>query len=347
MNRKLCVVMVLLFALSIVSCGNAQNGSIYSKGRRCISPWIRFRHGKGDFSINQLKPNADIIASVSICGGSTKKFVDQCHELGIETYWLVGGKENKFDTPEHRKKTIDGYLRECREKGYDGIDLDQEGIEASFRDRYTLFLREASERLHKAGKKLAICVGYMMSTRKTTNKTHMWNFYDPKVIAETCDMVRIMCYDYYSMSGRGVGPISTKPWAKDAMKYWLKYIPREKLIMGLPAYSGDFEMTSDGSRKRVYADNPVVPDGTKIERVWLPYEQINSYRYLDDKGHLHLFFASDAVSTRAHLETVDKLDLAGIGLWHYDSVTAQSWKVIRSWHKERLAYESSEWLVFP
>ncbi len=55
-------------------------------------------------------------------------------------------------------------------------------------------------------------------------------------------MVRVMCYDMYSLSGSAVGPVSMQPWAKDAMQYWMRHVPREKLIMGLPAYSGDFQL---------------------------------------------------------------------------------------------------------
>ena len=176
----------------------------------------------------------------------------------------------------------------------------------------------------------------------------MPDFYTPKIVGETCDMVRVMCYDMYSMSGKGVGPMSTQPWAKDAMKFWLKYVPRKKLIMGLPAYSGDFEMTFGGKRKWVYADRPVVPEGTEIERVWLPYEQVNTYRYLDKKGCIHFFFSSDYLSTRAHLETVERLDIPGIAFWHYEAVTPETWKVVRDWHQRGPRDEDgSWWLVFP
>ena len=91
-----------------------------------------------------------------------------------------------------------------------------------------------------------------------------------------------------------------------------------------------------------------MPEGTDIERVWLPYEQINTYRYLDEKGCLHFFFASDDISTRAHLETVEKLNISGIAFWHYQAVTPKTWKVVRDWHKRGPDDErGSWWLVFP
>ena len=38
-----------------------------------------------------------------------------------------------------------------------------------------------------------------------------------------------------------MGPASTQPWAEFSMKWWLAQgIPKEKLVMGIPAYSNDY-----------------------------------------------------------------------------------------------------------
>ncbi|MFC1738901.1 glycosyl hydrolase family 18 protein, partial [Planctomycetota bacterium] len=188
------------------------------------------------------------------------------------------------------------------------------------------------------------CVGYYPPMYK--DKLVFW--YDPKVIGRTCDMIRVMCYDMYYAPGiadpdpeyldrtdvHGLGPTSTIPWARDAMKFWLKYVPRKKLIMGLPAYSNDYDMTPGGGGKQVDGPRPTVSAGAKVERIWLPYEKINTYRYIDEKGRPHWFFASDEVSTAAHLKTVDKLNIPGIAFWTYQDVTPQTWKVVRKWLKK-------------
>ncbi len=46
---------------------------------------------------------------------------------------------------------------------------------------------------------------------------------------------------------------------------------------------------------------------------------------------LCLFYASDAESTKAHLETVDELKLPGIGFWHFSSVDDGTWTVVKDW----------------
>ena len=38
----------------------------------------------------------------------------------------------------------------------------------------------------------------------------------------------------------GMGPTSTTPWAEASMQWWAARVPKEKLVMGLPAYSNDY-----------------------------------------------------------------------------------------------------------
>jgi spore germination protein YaaH len=159
-------------------------------------------------------------------------------------------------------------------------------------------------------------------------------WYDPAVIAETCDMVRVMCYDMHSVSGGGIGPVSTAPWARDAMRFWMRHVPRERLVMGLPAYSRDFSLTPERQAESIDAPTPQVAADTSLVRVWLPYEEITQYRYRDSDGIVHLFYASDEASTRAHLGTARELELDAIGFWHYAAVTPEQWAAVRQWLEE-------------
>jgi spore germination protein YaaH len=156
-----------------------------------------------------------------------------------------------------------------------------------------------------------------------------------------------MCYDLYWAPGRGdpkladrpdtqgIGPTSNYPWAKAAMQFWLAQAAREKLIMGLPAYSNDYALAPKGRGKQVYGSEPQVPAGAPKHKAWLWYERLPVYLYSDQDGIPHLFYASDAESTKAHLETVDELQLPGIGFWHFSSVDDSTWKAVRDWLSRR------------
>ena len=111
------------------------------------------------------------------------------------------------------------------------------------------------------------------------------------------------------------------------MKYWLQHIPRENLVMGLPAYSNDYDIRPEGRGRQVDRASP--DPAEPIKPHWRPFEKINVYRYADTAGNPRVFYASDSKSTAAHLETIRQLDLGGFGFWHHLAVAPATWKVIR------------------
>ena len=332
------VAALALFILSVPWCAAGQASG--PKGRRQLATWLVYREEKG---FDRIERNADIIDSLSVFGNPPREFIDRCHKLRIEVYRAVSGNASAFETPAQAQATLEGYLRACKVDGYDGIDLDFEHLDAALQDTYSAFLRMVSTGLHGIGKKLSHCVGFYPGMEKNAPRKI---FYDPRVVAETCDMIRVMCYDLYWAPGRGdpkmadrldtqgIGPTSSFPWAREAMRFWLGQAPREKLIMGLPAYSNDYALAAGGRGKQVYAPSPQLPAEAAAQKAWLWYERLPIYVYADG-GSTHLFYASDSESTKAHLETVDELNLPGIGFWHFSSVDDPTWKAVRDWLASR------------
>lgn len=319
----------LRYALTLVDTGRRAAGPM-------LSPWFVFQ---GDGSIDALRPNAHLIRSISVCGSPTAAFVGGCHDLGVKVHLLVGGHGGKaFATKRARRELIESSLERCRSTGADGIDLNFESLERQYRGAYSALLRELSEALHAAGKELSTSVSYVMCTWRsnaeptTDPEAHIdGGWYDPVVIGETCDVVRVMCYDMISQSSKVVGPVSTIPWARDAMRFWMRHVPTERLVMGLPAYSRDFAMTQQREIASVYAPSPDLAGATAVQRLWMPYEGIHQYRYTAEDGVEHVFYASDAISTEAHLRTADELGLVNLGFWHYEAVVPQTWRTVRKW----------------
>jgi spore germination protein YaaH len=327
-----CVLILTFFCSAAVA---AQQGAA-RKGRKQVATWLVFRQEPG---FDRIQRYSDILSSLSVFGDPPREFIDRCHQLNIEVYYGVSGNASAFDKPASVRTTLDKYLQACREKGYDGIDLDFEHLDPAMQETYSAFLRTVSSALHDMNKKLSHCVGYYPGMDQDPPKKI---FYDPRVVGETCDLIRVMCYDFYWAPGRGdpkmvdrpdtqgIGPTSSHPWAKAAMRFWLGQVPREKLIMGLPAYSNDYALSLEGKGKQVYASRPQVPARTPMEKAWLWYERLPVYLYMEG-GAPHLFYASDAESTKAHLETVDELNLPGIGFWHFSSVDEETWKMVQDW----------------
>ena len=357
MKRKLSFIVLSLLIILVGGCGTSmQQGrsSGNAIGGRLTSSWFFYDKSQG---IEAIRPNADMVSSLSVAysaamDDSISQFIEQCHELDIEAYKIVSGKGTDLDTKEKTDKRIQSYLDYCNNLGFDGIDLDFEHLDAELQDSYNYFVRELSRKLHAAGKKLSICVGYYPAMYPDPPEKY---FYDPKTLNETCDVVRVMCYDLYyaGPEGTGMGPTSSKPWVKEAMEFWLRYVDRGKLIMALPAYSNDYDIADGFKGQQVYGHispemekgsppseyawlryEPVVKAGTKVGREWLYYEKVNLYRYVDGDDHLHLFYASDADSTAALLEVAAEFDISCIGFWCRRYVTEEMWAAVRNWHEQ-------------
>ncbi len=342
-HRCRCVLGVICLAavtMAFAAFARAQQG-VHPKSRRQIATWLVTGEEKG---FDRIQRDADILDSLSIFGDPPDGFIERCHRLQIEVYRAVSGNASAFDTPAHTQATLEEYMKACREQGYDGIDLDFEHLDPEMQGKYSEFLRTVSAKLHEMKKKLSHCVGFYPGMDQTPPRKL---FYDPQVVAQTCDLIRVMCYDLYWAPGRGdpklanradtqgIGPTSQYHWAKEAMRFWLNHAPRTKLIMGLPAYSNDYSLAPGGKGQQVYAPSPKVADPASTEKAWLWHERLFIYLYNLPDGTRHIFYASDAASTKAHLETVDELNLPGIGFWHFSSVDDATWNVVREWIKHK------------
>lgn len=329
---KLFLLLTIVIGLSTVV--NAQ------KAKKSVHTWYLYTEGKNSFK--DIEPHKDIIKGLSIFGNPPKAFIDECHKNDIEVYLAVGGEEGTINTPEKRKKVTDSYVESCLKHGYDGIDLDFEHLKSDVQADYTAFLKEASQKLRKIKKKLSHCVGFYPDQYEN-NTAGL--FSKPEVVAATCDLVRVMCYDMYFAPGRfeknllhrsdcqGIGPTASYPFVKNAMEFWAKYVPKKNLVMGMPAYSNDYSLINGEKGKQVYASVPENVNGSLPTPTWLWFEKVNLYEYKDANNHPHVFYASDAKSTASLLKLADDLKIPNVGFWHLGSADANMLQETKKWAK--------------
>lgn len=145
-------------------------------------------------------------------------------------------------------------------------------------------------------------------------------FVDSHTIAPLVDRFHVMTYDQFAPPSMYIGPTSSAPWARDGMQDMLTLAPGHKLLMGLPTCSVDWDLT-DPTKSRQVNDAAFIAECEKkspIGRGWCFYWDVGLIRYLDDDGHIHLIYVSDARSTRSHFQTADALDLGGIFFWVFN-----------------------------
>ena len=305
-------------------------------------------------SLDELREHSAQFASVSIfaLGNSSSSSAEKLawmstvrHELGIETYWLWGGDMDSFYTAEQRRKTVAWVVNRTEAAGYAGVDLDFEHLpkNSTVTDAYSAFLRQLSTALHAGGMKLSACVGSY-----PTADDGISVFYDPAVINETVDIVRVMNYDMYYVGGRGVpalasrpdcegmGPTSTVPWARHSMEWWMARVHPQKLVMGLPAYSNDYSALpgrggSNGTQQGVGPPVEEAMPGT-IETVWTYFDQMFVHRYLAaSTGEPRVRYGVDVKSTQAQLVSAKSLGVRAVGFWTWNTASDAMRKAALSW----------------
>lgn len=265
-------------------------------------------------------------------------FIRNCHQGGISTVYLtVGGSEKNFDTPEARKQTVDEWIEKAEKYAFDGIDMDIENLSPEVKEAHIIFVKYAAGRLHEKGLKLAMAVGFYPPMVK---KPFVW-WYDPAIIGTYCDNIRVMIYDQYWAGGKmnpqladradsyGIGPTCSYPFAVEALDFWMKFVPVEKLTINIPAYSNVYsvepqnnEAVKDaysGSGQSYYPRPQDIDRSRPVHKYWSWIDRIWVYVYhsSDPGGRLKMFFASDEDSTGHLLQLLEKKGITSVGMWYY------------------------------
>lgn len=306
-----------------------------TKTRRLFSAWTVRREGEQQRAvIDRIREFADAFDEIVLmCGGlepngelperwpldERRRLADELHEMGISVILDWGGRYSEamarsFREPALRQRHVEAMLRDVEAVGAEGVDIDIEGWPATMRNPYTSFMAELGEAVHHRDKSLSVCT---FSLSREARRENGVGFIDPTLLLPFIDQFRCMTYDLYCPPSEFVGPTSTAPWGRETMGYMAERVPVDRIVMGLPTYSVDWNI-NDPTKSRQVNDAAFIAAREKqspIGRGWCYYQDVSLIRYTDDAGHAHLLWVSDARSTRSHLVTVDSLDLSGVCFW--------------------------------
>jgi spore germination protein YaaH len=260
----------------------------------------------------------------------------------------VGGSEKSFDTPEARKKTVDEWIDLAKKYAFDGIDMDIENLSPEVKEAHVIFVKYVAERLHKEGLKLAMAVGFYPPM---VEKPLDW-WYDPATIGAYCDNIRVMLYDEYwaggkmseALAGRpdsyGMGPTCSYPFAVEAINFWMKFAPSEKLTINIPAYSNVYYLDPkynegvkdaySGNGQSSYPKPQDIDEKKPVHKYWSWIDRIWVYIYTGNiDGKLKIFYASDKASTRHLLNLIEEKGISSVGMWYYQGIySGRQWEKV-------------------
>ncbi len=244
---------------------------------------------------------------------------------------------------EARRRAVASLVELCRRNGHYGIQVDFENLSMNDRDAFTRFYRELGTALHAAGYKLSAAIVHRPDELAGPTPYHRWLFenwragYDLKAIGEIGDFVSIMSYNQHTRR-TPPGPQHGMPWITDVLNHFLRYVPAQKLSLGIIT-GGMHWYTSQEDRiqpemARSYsavlswprAVSLVERNGAKLR--WDEEQQV-SYTYFERGGTFEWIFLEDARSFESRLELAESRGLRGFSVWVLGPEDPGIWEVLR------------------
>ncbi|MDF2887934.1 MAG: glycoside hydrolase family 18 [Lacrimispora sp.] len=293
--------------------GNASFDSLISKtaGVNVISPtWYELTDNEAGFR------------SLADAG-----YVKKAHDKGLKVWALINNFSTDVNTEilmsktSTRKKLIDALMAEAKTYGFDGINLDFEGIKEEAGPHYIQFIRELSIPCRKNG--LVLSVDNYVPVPGN-------EFYNRKEQGIVADYVIIMGYDEH-YSGGEAGSVSSIQYVEDGIKNTLKVVPKEKVINGIPFYTRIWTEGADGKSSSSSIGIAKSKDWVTENDVKLYWQEELGQYYgeLQTKEGKKTVWLEEERSIGLKMNLIRQYDLAGVACWKLGFEPADLWDEIR------------------
>lgn len=173
-----------------------------------------------------------------------------------------------LSSPAKRAKHIEEIALMMEDGEFDGVNIDYEAKRAETQDFYSAFLKELKAAI---GDKRLGCATEARTPPDSLYKTVPANLQyanDYNAIGTYCDIVEIMAYDQQradiklnaARTGAPYMPVADIDWVQKVIMLTAQTIPKEKLVLGIPTYGTEYEVTVSPNwyqdYKRIRAVNP-------------------------------------------------------------------------------------------
>ncbi len=213
------------------------------------------------------------------------------------------------------RQHYDKLVKEVEDQGFDGLDLDYEGIFLKDQENFYKLLEMLSTYFHGKNKILTIAVlskwgddiGY--SFQPETRKVQ-----DYARIAQYVDQIRIMTYDYTSPGGLAPGPVAPIEWMDSVLNYAVQKAPKEKIMVGVNLY-GYIWAAGESSRAVDYRQIADIKEQIgNADFFYSDSHQEAAVRYVQN-GKTHFGYFADPRSILARINLAAKYGVRGVSFW--------------------------------
>ena len=265
-------------------------------------------------------------------GTAGTAYINWAHSNGYKVWPMISNAEagikitsKILNSYTKRQELIQSIVEKCALYDIDGINVDFENMYKADRDKFSRFIIELMPRMQEMGIVVSVDV-------TAPDGGENWSeCYDRNVIGDVTDYLVFMAYDQHGNSGSKVGTTAGFNWVETSLKKIIEYdeVDTEKIILGLPFYTRQWTIASDGTIKGrgvVSMMNIKIPNN--VEKQWDETLKQNYIEYKSGKNTIKMWI-EDGASIKEKVSLVTKYNLGGTSAWRKDMETSNIWTIIR------------------
>lgn len=229
-----------------------------------------------------------------------------------------------------------------------GVNLDIEysgDAPPALRTQYTQFVQRVSEHLDATYGDIQLSVDMYANA---ASKHMLW---DVPAVEPLVDYVIVMAYDFTtrgSFRSGAVAPLlqESSNWKESvhvSLQDFLKVVPAEKILLGIPFYGYEWQTTSTQPNAFTLPNTGATASYKRVKEMIANKSELGLTEHWDEQaltpfvtytrdGKSYTIYYENARSVAHKLEFVNQLDLAGIAIWSlgYDGDSRDLWDSIHA-----------------
>jgi spore germination protein YaaH len=285
-----------------------------------------------------------------VTGAPNPTVLDTARQQKIPVMPIVAlfGKKKFHDlaaNSDAQQRLINAMLREAKLHGYVGFQFDFENLDYLDRDGLSAVVARAADALHKAGLQLTIATVPNAPGYPGNGGFAKWIYtdwrgaYDLAALAKSVDLICLMTYDQQTRWTMP-GPVAGWQWTLDNLDYALRFVPKEKLSLGIPLYGYHWytgaptvDKTTGDEHPNLSADYISTPDALQLANAfggkpeWDADDHSEFFYFYRDQMREWIFY-TDLHTFRDRYQLAADRGLEGFCSWVLGSEDPEIWNFL-------------------
>ena len=261
---------------------------------------------------------------------ASEDYVERAHSRGVEVWALVDNFDTSVDCYEllsrtsRRERLVNEIIAAAIKYNLDGINIDFESLTSQTGVHYIEFLRELSVKCRSNQIVLSVD-NYVPASYNM--------FYDLEEQGEIIDYVIIMAYDEHHSKSEEAGSVASIGFVTNAVNDTLKYVDKEKMIIGMPFYTRLWKAVTENGQTSLtsealgMANAKSVLSKNGITAAW-DENTAQYYAEYESGGAVYKIWLEESESIEEKLNVIFGADAAGVACWRLGFENSEVWDVI-------------------